>query len=395
MSDSNQSPFKSKTAKLLEYFRKLARTFVEIVLLIICTAVACICLLYMEKYLWFIFTAAPVGEKYSVLFAESSRTTNDILSRDFIRLAINLTLTSFAICLIIGILCKFFLITRYLYSARGYLARIIFFGLPLTYIVAFYMRYTGDFSHIDTAYTVAVIPVLCVFAGCFSFADEFVPDLTDIIRSFSKKADKLRQEKDTEQNVHDFAERWTYYRKDIIILLAIIFAAGILITILQVTGLNKIKDQAPAVSPELKAPVAGHEEPAHAGEVSGPVSGPVSGTEEQWYNKALLLIDSKNRNDFGNAIEYLNQAIILNPDYVNAYRLRGELYARLERYALAIDDYDEIIRLKPKDGPAYNMRGEAYISSGNKAMGCYSLRRACELGYCKGYTYAKNEGDCR
>jgi len=387
MSDSNQSPFKIKAAKILEYFRKLARTVAEIILLIICTAVVCICILYMAKYLWFIFTASPVGEEYAGLFVESYRITNDVLSRDFIRLAINLTLTSFAICLIIGIICKFFLITRYLYSARGYLIRIIFFGLPLTYIVAFYMRYTGDFSHIDIAFTVAILPVLCVFGGCFSFADEFVPDLVDIIRRSGKKTDKLRQKKDTNQNVHDFAERWNDYRKDIIIMLFIIFAAGIMITILQLTSLNKIKEQAPAVSPEFKAPVAGPEEPAH--------SGAVSGTEEEWYRKALLLIDSKHRNDFTNAIEYLNQAIILNPDYVNAYRLRGELYARLERYALAINDYDEVIRLKPKDGPAYNMRGEAYISSGNKEMGCGSLRRACELGYCKGYTYAKNEGDCR
>jgi tetratricopeptide (TPR) repeat protein len=392
MSDSNQSPFKIKAAKILEYFRKLARTVVEIILLIICTAVVCICLLYMAKYLWFIFTASPVGEKYSELFAESSRITNDVLSRDFIRLAINLTLTSFAICLIIGIICKFFLITRYLYSARGYLVRIIFFGLPLTYIVAFYMRYTGDFSHIDTAFTIAVLPVLCVFGGCFSIADEFVPDLVDIKDMFGKKADKLRQKKDTNQNVHDFTERWKDYRKDIIILLVIIFAAGILIAILQVTGLNKIKELAPVVSSEFKAPVAGPEEPAHSGAVSGTA---VSATTEQWYRKALLLIDSKDRNDFGNAIEYLNEAIILNPDYVNAYRVRGELYARLERYALAINDYDEVIRLKPKDGPAYNMRGEAYISSGNKEMGCDSLRRACELGYCKGYTYAKDEGDCR
>ena len=387
MSDSNQSPFKIKAAKILEYFRKLARTVAEIILLIICTAVVCICLLYMAKYLWFIFTASPVGEEYAGLFVESCRITNDVVSRDFIRLAINLTLTSFAICLIIGIICKFFLITRYLYSARGYLVRIIFFGLPLTYIVAFYMRYTGDFSHIDTAFTIAVLPVLCVFGGCFSFADEFVPDLVDIKDMFGKKTDKLRQKKDTNQNVHDFAERWKDYRKDIIILLVIIFAAGILIAILQVTGLNKIKELAPVVSSEFKAPVAKPEEPAHSGEVSA--------TAEQWYRKALLLIDSKDRNDFGNAIEYLNEAIILNPDYVNAYRLRGELYAKLERYALAINDYDDVIRLKPKDGLAYNMRGEAYISSGNKEMGCDSLRRACELGYCKGYTYAKDEGDCR
>ena len=204
------------------------------------------------------------------------------MSRDFIRLAINLTLTSFAICLIIGIICKFFLITRYLYSARGYLVRIIFFGLPLTYIVAFYMRYTGDFSHIDTAYTVAVIPVLCVFAGCFSFADEFVPDLTDIIRSFSKKADN-QDGKRYKTKRPRFCRKMDYYRKDIIILLAIIFAAGILITILQVTGLNKIKDQAPVVSPELKAPVAGHEEPAHAGEVSGPVFRP-----SIWHRRAVV-----------------------------------------------------------------------------------------------------------
>ncbi len=35
----------------------------------------------------------------------------------------------------------------------------------------------------------------------------------------------------------------------------------------------------------------------------------------------------------------------------------------------------------------------AYLSSGNKEMGCSSLRRACELGYCKDYKYAKKEGD--
>ena len=219
MSDSNQSPFKIKAAKILEYFRKLARTVVEIILLIICTAVACICLLYMAKYLWFIFTASPVGEEYTGLFVESCRTTNDVLSRDFIRLAINLTLTSFAICLIIGIICKFFLITRYLYSARGYLVRIIFFGLPLTYIIARYIQWTGGFSHLDTAVTVAFVPALCVFEGCFSFADEFVPDLVDIIHRFSKKADKSGLKEDTKQNVHDFAERWIDYRKDIIILL--------------------------------------------------------------------------------------------------------------------------------------------------------------------------------
>lgn len=387
MPDTNQGQTKTKSSKILQYFRKFPGAFVEIALLIICTAVICIGLLYMSKYLWFIYTSSPVGEKYAGLFTESYKITNDILNRNFIRLGMMLTLTSFTICLIAGIVCKFFLITRYLYSSRGYLIRTVFFGAPLTYLVALYMHHAGEFSHIDTAVTVAIIPALCVFAGCFSLADEFVPDLMDIIHKFSGKADKSAQIDDTELNEHDFSERWKDYRKDIIIMLVIICAVGILTAALKFAGFDNIKDLAPGVSAEPKAAVA---EPEAKKQPQA-----VTGAEEEWYKKALLLIDSKNRADYGNAIEQLDQAISLNPDYVDAYRLRGEYYTRLERYALAISDCDEIIRLKPKDGPAYDMRGVAYIASGSKETGCQSLRTACELGTCKGYTHAKNEGDCR
>ena len=47
------------------------------------------------------------------------------------------------------------------------------------------------------------------------------------------------------------------------------------------------------------------------------------------------------------AIEYLNNAIKLQPDYSDAYINRGIAYYKLGQYQRAIEDYDEVIRLKP------------------------------------------------
>jgi hypothetical protein len=48
------------------------------------------------------------------------------------------------------------------------------------------MLYTGDFGQMDTAFTVAAVPTLCVFTGCFKLAEEFVPELVDVIDGLKK-----------------------------------------------------------------------------------------------------------------------------------------------------------------------------------------------------------------
>ena len=187
MSDLNQDQLKIKAAKFLQYFQKLLSRVTEIIVLIAFTVVAYTFLLYFAKYLWVIFTATNVGQIYAKIYKESYRITNDVFSRGVISLAINLTLTSCVICLIVGSIFKFLHIIRYFYSARGFLGRIIFTGLPLTYIVAIYMHYEGDFSHMDTAFIVAFVPTLLVFNGCFRLADEPVPELFDVMNIFKRK----------------------------------------------------------------------------------------------------------------------------------------------------------------------------------------------------------------
>ncbi len=88
----------------------------------------------------------------------------------------------------------------------------------------------------------------------------------------------------------------------------------------------------------------------------------LSTTAEDWFNNAEALWDRDRGRytDPKRAIEYLNQAIMLQPNYVRAYNSRGNAYADLGMYKNAISDYDQALRLKPDYVYAYINRGDAY-----------------------------------
>lgn len=264
---------KFKVTKILKYLRKIFITFTETALLLVFTTVAYILLLYFLKYWWVLFTNTDVGQAYAEHFSYSYRITNDVLSTNFINLAIELTVTSFIISLIIGSICQIFLIIRYYYSNRGLFGKIVFFGLPLAYIVAVFMRYVYDFGHMDTAFTIAVVPTLCVFAGGFRIAKEYVPELVDIIFIFSgqqrktrsklkeeevqRRADELIQKEDTKQSGTDWQIKlqdiWESCAAYIIVILIIIVVAGILFTISQTPNFNKREEPVPIEAPKIEA----------------------------------------------------------------------------------------------------------------------------------------------
>jgi len=168
------------------FFRKRLHVVAEVILLVLCTIAGYILLLYAAKYLWFMYASTPIGQAYGHYFSESYRLTNGILNRNFIILAAGITLPSFVICLIAGALFQFFHLTRYLYSNRGFIGRIIFFGLPLSFLVAVYFRHLGKFSHLDTSLILTAFPVLCVFMGAFKLAAVWIPEFSDLKHLFSK-----------------------------------------------------------------------------------------------------------------------------------------------------------------------------------------------------------------
>jgi tetratricopeptide (TPR) repeat protein len=152
-------------------------------------------------------------------------------------------------------------------------------------------------------------------------------------------------------------------------------------------------------------------------------------TASDWLEKEKALWDGKKYSDPKKAIEYLNNAIklqpnnaetytkrggtyydlgqyqqavedfskvvTLKPDYADAYINRGVAYFKLGQYQQAIEDYNKVIILKSDYKDAYNKRGATYLMLGNKELGCPDLKKACSLGDCKLLELAKSKELCR
>lgn len=81
-----------------------------------------------------------------------------------------------------------------------------------------------------------------------------------------------------------------------------------------------------------------------------------AGEAEKWYNEGVKYDSYR---EYGKALEFLNKAIILKPDFAIAYTLRGHVYYELVRYEEAIADYTKAISLNPNSPDVYYSR--AYI----------------------------------
>ena len=64
------------------------------------------------------------------------------------------------------------------------------------------------------------------------------------------------------------------------------------------------------------------------------------------------------------AIQDLNQAVKLNPNYAHAFVHRGEVYRAMGQDERAIQDFDQAIKLEPNYAHAFRERGRTYSHQG-------------------------------
>ena len=221
------------------------------------------------------------------------------------------------------------------------------------------------------------------------------------------------------------------FKKYIIPIISIIIIAEILFIISQIAYFKKNTEQVARIEPQkIDAPVASPPESAPALESApAPESDPTPGLANNLLNNALALCSSGKCTDPQKAIEYLNEAIKLKPDFSEAYnnrgkayddlgerqqaitdyneaiRLkpdladayynRGKAYGDLGQHQQAIIDYNEAIRLKPDYALAYNNRGVAYFLQSSYDLGCPDAQKACALGNCQLLEWAKDKRYCR
>ncbi len=83
-----------------------------------------------------------------------------------------------------------------------------------------------------------------------------------------------------------------------------------------------------------------------------------------------------------------NQAIELNPSFVQAYLNRGILYDDQGKGDLALADYNQAIALNPNDALAYANRGILYADLKQTEKAVTDLKKAAELLRQQGNTAA-------
>lgn len=84
---------------------------------------------------------------------------------------------------------------------------------------------------------------------------------------------------------------------------------------------------------------------------------------QSYYDKALILFGDNKEED---AIELLNKAIELNPNFPDAYESLGVILSRLEKYEEAIEVMNKLTEVKPDEPMARTNLSIFYMKIGNK-----------------------------
>lgn len=87
----------------------------------------------------------------------------------------------------------------------------------------------------------------------------------------------------------------------------------------------------------------------------------------------------RRKGDLDAALRDFGWAIELNPDDVENYDFRGDVYVERGEYDRAIADYNTSIRLKPDYAPAYYARGLAFEKAGRLEDAVASFRQAARM----------------
>ena len=96
--------------------------------------------------------------------------------------------------------------------------------------------------------------------------------------------------------------------------------------------------------------------------------------------------------NYDDAMEDINKAIKLYPDYAYSYYNRANLHAISNRLPEAYEDYSRAIELNPQFGEAYFNRGLVQIFMKDTRKGCLDLSKAGELGIENAYEALKFYG---
>jgi len=167
----------------LIYGRNLVDIAARAILLVICTAVLNLLVLYFYNILWHIYRLTYIGRQFVVQQPKPTQMITAILSNDIISLSLNATLAAFVICMLISALCQVFYLSRFFYQSQGKFGKLVLWGLPLTAVVSIYTDNHHGFNSWTAIIPITIVPTLCIFTYCFKYSERLLPEIGDMLRA--------------------------------------------------------------------------------------------------------------------------------------------------------------------------------------------------------------------
>ena len=163
-----------------DYWRRASEVLKRLILFLVITFIINTGFLYACRLAWTFYIATPVGERFVTRFASRAEIIVDLLDRISIIFSLQLTVTAFATCLAISAISRVFHISRRVYEPRSVFGKILVCGIPLTAVVAIYVRSYLNMENWAAAYFAAFVPTMCLFTTCFDAVRELLPEIGEL-----------------------------------------------------------------------------------------------------------------------------------------------------------------------------------------------------------------------
>lgn len=167
--------------RLHRYMGTLTNVLQEAILLLVITAIIAFLLVLFAKMMWHMYLLTYVGKNYSAMFPEQVRGFSAAARLNPAWVAGISTIGAFSICILLSIFFQFTHVARYLYHSRGLFGKILLWGIPMTAVVAIFLREYLNLTQWSVAYMVSLVPTLCIFTYCFKFSEKLIPEVGTVV----------------------------------------------------------------------------------------------------------------------------------------------------------------------------------------------------------------------
>lgn len=173
--------YASRKNPIINYLYKVISTSLEASILILFTGGLSFLIYYTLGMLWYLYLGTPMADDFISLHPERAETIIHLASLDLVYFCTEVTLSAFVICFAMSAICQFTHISHYLYLSQGLFGKLVYWGIPLTGAVSYYIKIEYGFSDLNVICCIAMIPTYLMFISCFKYSQKLIPEAGEVL----------------------------------------------------------------------------------------------------------------------------------------------------------------------------------------------------------------------